>query len=437
MSGSSGAKLPLGGFDATTVGIGCMVGGGIFVVLPPVANAAGFALAASLALAALVAYCTAASTFLLSAGLRISGHRNAGGTARSAARVLLGPYMGFFTGWTMVCALVTSAAVLALTFGLYVVPDQARPAAAGAALAATALNLFGLQRSTWVIRFVLAFVIGVLGFGVVVAFNEAGGPPPQPGVLEEAESTTGLLRGAAFAFFAFAGYARLAAGGFRVRAPERNLPRAIPASIIVALVLYLLVALSLITWFQGPAGLAASVTPLREPVAAVGLGIGTGAVAIAAGAASLCGVWVLVEGSARTAAAMAGDGDLPRVFAHAGRKRSVPWPAVAAAGAAVVVLVLTISLGTLLGLACFALLLHAAITNLCGYSLEHRRWYTPRAVNLAGLAGALVTALSLPPLAIVLMLIVLVFGLVVRLTFRRSGAAPPTDGISPPRPDRR
>ncbi|MCC3265188.1 amino acid permease [Arthrobacter gengyunqii] len=432
MSGSSSEKLPLGGFDATTVGIGCMVGGGIFVVLPLVADAAGFALAASLALAALVAYCTAASTFLLSAGLRISGHRNAGGTARTAARVLMGPYMGFFTGWTMVCALVTSAAVLALTFGLYVVPGQARPAAAGAAVAGTALYLFGLQRSTWVIRFVLAFVLGVLGFGIVVAFNEAGGPPPQPGVLEETGSTAGLLQGAGFAFFAFAGYARLAAGGFRVRAPERNIPRAVPASIIVALVLYLLVALSLVTWFQGPAGLAASIAPLREPVATVGLGIGTGAVAIAAGAASLSGVWILMEGSARTAAAMAGDGDLPRVFAHTGGKRQVAWPAAAAAGAVVVVLVLTVSLGTLLALACFALLLHAAITNLCGYSLEHRRWYTPRAVNLAGLAGALVTALSLPPTAIVLMLIVLVFGLVVRLTFRRPGAAPPPDGVSIP-----
>ncbi|MET4059146.1 APA family basic amino acid/polyamine antiporter [Arthrobacter sp. UYP6] len=431
MSGSSAGKLPLGGFDATTVGIGCMVGGGIFVVLPPVAGAAGFEIAGSLTLAALVAYCSAASIFLLSAGLRTSGHANVGGTARSAAKILLGPYMGFFTGWTMVCALVTSAAVLALTFGLYVLPGQARAAAAGAAVAATALNLFGLQRSAWVIRFVLAFVIGVLGFGVVVAFNEAGGPPPPPGVLEDSRSTTGLLQGAGFAFFAFAGYARLAAGGFHVRAPDRNLPRAIPAAILVALGLYLLVGQSLLSWFHGPAGLAASLAPLREPVAAVGLGIGTGAVVIAAGTASLSGLWMLIEGSARTAGAMADDGDLPRIFARTTRNRRVPWPAVAAAGAAVVVLVLTASPGTLLALACFALLLHAAITNLCGYALEQRRWYTPRAVNLVGLAGALITALSLPPLAILLMMIVLVFGLVVRLTFRR-GSSPPDDGSAAP-----
>lgn len=432
MSGSSDAKLPLGGFDATTVGIGCMVGGGIFVVLPPVAEAAGFAMAASLTLAALVAYCSAASTFLLGAGLRASGHSNAGGTTRSAARVIFGTHAGFFTGWTMVCALVTSAAVLSLAFGLYVLPGQARPAAVGAAVAATALNLFGLQRSTWVIRFVLAFVIGVLGFGVVVAFNEAGGPPPQPGVLEDTESTSGLLQGAGFAFFAFAGYARLASGGFRVRTPDRNLPCAIPASILVALGLYLLVNQSLLAWFHGPAGLAASLAPLREPVAEVGLGIGTGAVAIAAGAASLSGVWLLTEGSAHTAAAMADDGDLPRVFARTGRNRRVPWPAAAAAGAVVVVLVLTASLGTLLALACFALLLHAAITNLCGYALEQRRWYTPRAVNLAGLAGALLTALSLPLAAVLMMLIVLVFGLVVRLTFHRSGSPP--SGGKPPAP---
>nr|WP_269439167.1 APC family permease [Arthrobacter sp. zg-Y820] len=412
----------MGGFDATTVGIGCMVGGGIFVVLPPVADAAGFALSASLALAALVAYCSAASTFLLSAGLRNAGHRNEGGTARSAARVLMGPQMGFFTGWTLVCALVPSAAVLALTFGLYVLPEYARPAAAGAAVAATALNLFGLDRGTWIIRFVLAFVLGVLGFGVVVAFNEAGGQAPDPGVLEEATSTAGLLQGAGFAYFAFAGYARMAAMGFRVREPDRIVPRVLPAMVLVALGLYILVGQSLLAWFSGPEALAAALTPLRDPVAAVGLGIGTGAVAIAAGAASLSGAWVLIEGSARTAAAMADDGDLPRPFGHTGRSRHVPWPAAAVAGAVVVLLVLTASLTTLLGLACFALLLHAAITNMCGYALEQRRWYTPRAVNLVGLAGALVTALSLPPLVILLMLIVLGFGLVVRLTIPRAAA---------------
>lgn len=399
-----------------------MVGGGIFIVLPPVAQAAGFALPAALALAALVAYCSAASTFLLSAGLRNSGHRNEGGTTRSAARVLLGPYMGFFTGWTLLCALVPAGAVLALVFGLYTVPDHARAAAVGAAAAATALNLFGVHRGTWVIRFVLAFVLGVLGFGVVVAFNEAGGQPPQPGVLEDSTPTAGLLQGAGFAYFAFAGYARLAAVGFRVREPDRIIPRVLPAAVLLALGLYILVGQSLLAWFSGPEALALSAAPLREPVADVGLGIGTGAVAIAAGTAALSGAWVLVEGTARTAEAMAGDGDLPRIFGRTGGPRHVPWPAAAAAGTAVVVLVLTTALTTLLGLACFGLLLHAAITNLCGYALEQRRWYTPRAVNLAGLAGALVTALSLPPPAILIMLIILAFGLVVRLTVRRSRA---------------
>lgn len=398
-----------------------MVGGGIFIVLPPVAQAAGFALPAALALAALVAYCSAASTFLLSTGLRNAGQRNEGGTTRSAARVLLGPYMGFFAGWTLLCALVPAAAVVALAFGLYTAPDDARAAAVGAAAAATALNLFGLRRGTWVIRFVLAFVIGVLGFGVVVAFNEAGGQPPQPGVLEDATPTAGLLQGAGFAYFAFAGYARLAAMGYRVREADRLIPRVLPAAVLVTLGLYLLVGQSLLAWFADPGALALSTAPLREPVAAVGLGVGTGAVAVAAGAAALSGAWVLVEGAGRTAEAMAGDGDLPRIFGGtSGGYRRVPWPATAAAGAAVVVLVLTAGMTMLLGLACFALLVHAAITNLCAYALDQRLWYTPRAVNLAGLAGALVTALSLPPAAILLILIVLAFGLVVRLTVRRS-----------------
>ena len=96
--------------------------------------------------------------------------------------------------------------------------------------------------------------------------------------------------------------------------------------------------------------------------------------------------------------------------------RQVPWVAQAAAAVVVAGLVLTAELETLLGLAAFALLLHAGISNLCAFALRNRRWYTPRAVNLVGLVGALVLALSLPPLHVLMMLIVLVFGLVVRLT---------------------
>ena len=431
MSGSSEAKPPLGGFDATTVGIGCMVGGGVFVVLPPVAGAAGLNMMLSLVLAAVVAYCSAASTFLLSEGLRDSGHAGSGGTARSAARVLLGPYMGFVTGWTLTCALLISAAVLALAFGRYAAPDAARPAAAAAVAVLAIPNLFGRYRGSWLIRFVLAFVLAVLAFGAVVAFNESGHRPALPTLVTDAPSTAGLLRAAGFSFFVFAGYTRLAALGNGVRSPERNIPRALPAAILVTLGLYLLVAQSLLDWFGSPQALAASAAPLLAPVAVVGEGIGTGAVLIAAWIASLSGLWALLEGSAHTAAAMAGDGDLPRVLGRTTAPRQVPWVAQAAAAVVVAGLVLTAELETLLGLAAFALLLHAGISNLCAFALRNRRWYTPRAVNLVGLVGALVLALSLPPLHVLMMLIVLVFGLVVRLTFRRPGqpgAAPAPDG---------
>ena len=438
VSGNSSSPQPLGGFDATTVTVGSMVGGGIFVVLPPVAGASGTAVAAALALAALVAWCSAVSTFLAGSGLRTAADtgrhrpdggatRPDGGATRSAAKVLLGPYPGFFAGWTLLCALVPAASVLALTFGAYVLPDHPVPAAVGAAAAATTLVLLGLQHGTWLTRFVLAFVIGVLGFGVVVAFNESG-QPSLPGAPEAAASASGLLEGAAFAYFAFAGYARMAAGGYSVREPDRLLPRILPAAVLVALGLYILVGQSLLAWFSSPASLALTPAPLREPVAAVGLGIGTGAVAVAAGAACLSGLWMLMEGCARTAGAMAADGDLPRVFGRTGRSRT-PWPAAAAGGAVVVLLVLAVSPGTLLGLACFGLLLHAALANLCGYAVQQQRRRIPRAVNLVGMAGALVLALSLPPLVIVLMLIVLVFGLVVRLTIRRTPPRDPTGNV--------
>ena len=105
-----------------------------------------------------------------------------------------------------------------------------------------------------------------------------------------------------------------------------------------------------------------------------------------------------------------------------------PWAAEAAGVLAVIVLVLLGDLDGLIGMASFALLFYAAITTMCAFSLKDRTKYAPRALNVAGTAGALLLALALPPLAISLTLIILVAGLVVRLSFRRprSTRAQPT-----------
>lgn len=411
-----------------------MVGAGVFVVFGPAAAAAGPALGLSLLAAAVVACLCALSALQVSTAMQTRPEAGfdlrSGGAVRSAARLLLGPYCSFFAGWTLLCSLILSAAVLALTFGTYVVPGHSTAAAAAAVVLVAALNLLGVHYSPWATRFVVAFVAAVLAFGAVVAFNETGpGAAPAPGAPLEA-SVSGVLQAGGLLFFLFAGYQRLASLGPAVHNARRNLPLALPAAVVVCYGLYLLVGESLLDYF-GPDALAVATAPLLEPMSAVGSGIGTGAMTLAAAAATLGGLWAVSAAAGRTSTGMARDADLPAPFRFPAAPRpgrDAPVAAVLVGAAVVLVLVLTSSLTLLIGLASFGLLVHAALGAVCAFLLRSRSRYSPRILNALGAAGALALALALPPLCIVLMLLVLAAGVVVRLSFRRprqQPAAPP------------
>ena len=460
MPGST-ASTPLGGFDATMAGLGSMIGAGLFVVFAPTVAASGGLVLLPACLAAAVALCCAVSTHQLANAVedRLPGGEHGwlrdGGAARTAARMLLGPYAGFFTGWLLICALLTSAGVAALTFGTYVFGDRAPVAAAVGVAVLTLAAMAGITRGTWASRFIVAFVIAVAAFAAIAGFSvaprpTADAPAPMP------PTAAGVLQGAGYMFFAFAGYTRLASMGPLVRRPRTNIPRALPAAILVVLGLYLAVGESLLAFF-GPSALAVAPVPLLGPVLSVQSSVGTAAVTAAAAVAGLGGAWALIAAAGRTLASMTADGDMPRLLGTradganrrgggngldrgngltgAGRGpgtpgrllrriRRQPWAADAAAGTAVVLLCLGASLPTLLGAASFGLLLYAAVTAMGAFALRTRPWYAPRAVNFLGLAGALLLALALPPLVIAWMGIVLLFGLVVRLSFRRGHDAP-------------
>ena len=421
MSGNAATARPLGGFDATTAGIGSIVGAGVFIVFPAAVSADGGPLAIPLLIAAVVAYACGTAIFQISAALN-EGQANYDDGGTRAARVILGPTAAFVTGWIFLCSRLAASAVAALMLGTYLAPDYAVAVAVAAVALTAVLNLFGATRSDWVSRFIVAFVIAVLAFVAVVAFNSdlpADNPKlatlPEPGF-------AGILESSALLYFAFIGYGYLASLGPHVRSPARNIPLALPAAIAVVLGLYLVLGQSLLSFF-GPASLAAETAPMVVPVADLSGGVGTGVVLIAAAAAGLGALSALNAGCARIGAAMAAEGELPSVFA---RRRALlrgrpetPWVGVSAGAVLVIALVLAFPLTTLLGVAAFTGLLYAGGTAVIAFTLRKRRWYTPRVLNVLGIAGALLLALSLPLLDISLGLMAVVAGAVVRLTFRR------------------
>ncbi|MDQ0801059.1 APC family permease [Arthrobacter sp. SLBN-112] len=402
----------LGTFDATAIGLGSMLGAGVFVVFAPAAALAGNLLVLSVVIAGVVAYCNAVASAALAAKYPTSGGTYVYG------RKQLGEWPGFVAGWGFVTGKTASCAAMALTFGSYVAPDYAAPVAVGAVVALTGVNLLGITRTALLTRILLCFVVAILVFVAVAA---ALGPHPAA-ILSGAGSggPAGVLPAAGLMFFAFAGYARIATLGEEVKDPTRSIPRAILAALAAAFAIYLLLALLL----QAHLGsrLATARTPLLDAV--LGSQLAAGAPLVQAGAAAAClgALLALITGVGRTTLAMARERDLPGPLGKVGGTHTVPFVAELAVAAVVVLLLLTTDVMTVVGFSSFGVLVYYAVANASAYTLDAHPGYAPRWLNAAGFLGCVVLAFTLPPAPVLTMAAVLAAGVAGRwlvLRFRQ------------------
>ncbi|WP_043445088.1 APC family permease [Arthrobacter sp. L77] len=409
MTQPPGLRRAMGGFDATTVGVGAMIGAGAFVVFAPAGASAGALLPLAVVIAGFVAYCNAAATASLAVRYPSSGGTYVYG------REQLGPWPGFLAGWGFVTGKVASCAAMALTFGLYAAPGAEKAAAVAAVAGLTGVNLLGVTRTALATRIIVSLVVPVLAFVVVVAFTAPAAPSGAGS--GGTGGVGGVLQAAALLFFAFAGYARIATMGEEVREPRRNIPRAIFGALGFTLLLYLLLALSLLNAL-GPEALAASTAPLRDVVDAASPGGAAGVldtvVVLAAALASLGALLALIAGVGRTSLAMARTGDLPSMLSRVSARFAVPWAADVATAAVVVVLLLATDVLTVVGFSSFGVLVYYAIANVSAFTLTDRQWYAPRWLNAVGAAACLVLAFTLPAASVLTMLAVLAVGVAVR-----------------------
>ena len=228
-----------------TIGLGSMIGAGIFVALAPAAAAAGSGLLLGLAVAAVVAYCNATSSARLAARYPQSGGAYVYGRER------LGEFWGYTAGWSFIVGKTASCAAMALTVGYYVWPGHAHAVAVAAVVALTALNYTGIEKSALLTRVTVAVVLAVLAAVVVVIFG-FGDADASRLVFGDDVSVGGVLQAAGLLFFAFAGYARIATLGEEVRDPARTIPRSIPIALRITLVIYAVVALAALSELGAP-----------------------------------------------------------------------------------------------------------------------------------------------------------------------------------------
>ncbi|MFC7221165.1 APC family permease [Streptomyces polyrhachis] len=378
----------LGVGDAVLIGLGSMLGAGIFAALAPAARAAGSGLLLGLAAAAVVAYCNATSSARLAARYPASGGTYVYGRER------LGGFWGYLAGWAFVVGKTASCAAMALTAGLYAWPDHAHAVAVAAVVALTAVNYTGVQKSALLTRAIVAVVLAVLA-GVVAAC--LGSPDAAASRLDvdTDAGVGGVLQAGALLFFAFAGYARIATLGEEVRDPARTIPRAIPIALGITLVCYAAVAVSVLA-VLGPERLADSPAPLAEAVRAAGADRLAPVVRAGAAVAALGALLGLILGISRTTLAMARDGHLPRALAAVHPRFSVPHRAELAVGAVVAVVVAFADVRAAIGFSSFGVLVYYTVANAAAWTLTSAEGRPPRAIPALGLAGCLVLAFALP-----------------------------------------
>jgi len=399
--------------DAVVIGLGSMMGAGVFAAFTPAAQAAGNGLLVGLVVAAFVAFCNATSTAQLAASYPRSGGAYLYGRER------LGPWWGFLAGWSFVIGKTASCAAMALTFAAYAAPaGWERPVGALAVAALAAVNYLGVTRTAQATRVIVVIVLAALAVGVAAA---AGGglefAQPGDGFSLVAQGWHGVLQSAGLLFFAFAGYARVATMGEEVVDPARTIPRAVTIALAITVVVYAVVAVVLLGSL-GAHGIADSATPLAD-AAVAGAGVWVGPVVrVGAAVAALGALLGLIAGIGRTTLAMAREGDLPRGLAAVHPRFHTPHRAEVALAVVIVLLVLTIDLRGAIGFSSFGVLLYYTVANLAAFTQpgEQRRY--PRALQAAGLAGCLVLVATLPPLSIVAGAGVLVVGVVYRAVVR-------------------
>lgn len=422
MANNAGGMLArrLGTVDAVTIGLGSMIGAGVFAAFTPAAQSAGTGLLIGLMIAAVVAYCNATSSAQLAAA-----YPSSGGTYLYG-RQQLGEWPGFLAGWGFVIGKTASCAAMALTFAAYLAPEGwERPLAIAAVLSLAAVNYRGVTRTARLARIIVAAVLVVLLLIIAACFSAAGMPGSGVGRMLDGGLVDGgwygILQSAGLLFFAFAGYARIATMGEEVIRPERTIPRAIIVSLGIAVFLYAAVATGILS-VLGPEGVAASPEPLAAAVAESGWSWLVPLVSLAAALAALGALLALIAGIGRTTLAMARDAELPVWLAAVHPRFKVPHCAEVALAVVVCLVIAVADLRGAIGFSSFGVLLYYLVANLAAFTQGTAQRRFPKALQVLGAVACVLLVATLPPSSLIAGAAVFAAGILYRLLRRRLAA---------------
>ena len=389
---------------AVLMGLGSILGTGIFVSIGIAAGIAGPSVILAVAVAAVVATFNGLSSAQLAASHPVSG-----GTYEYGYRYL-NPTLGFTAGWMFLSAKTASAATAALGFAGYVLNalgQSGMTSRIGLALVAivllTVVVASGMRQSNRINAvIVLLTLVALLAF-VLAGMPSAleGAPEHLAGFFEaEGNGVPGLLDATALMFVAYTGYGRIATLGEEIREPQRNIPRAIVLALLATMTLYAAVAFVAVAAVGAPR-LAEATRAGAAPLEAVARDFGVPGVAwfVAAGAVTaMLGVLLnLLLGLSRVLLAMSRRGDMPRGLSRLDGEHASPRRAVIVVGVIIAALALTGSVRLTWSFSAFTVLVYYALTNLAALRLPTESRLYPQWVPTCGLVSCVGLAFWVEP----------------------------------------
>ena len=325
-------KRTLNLIDATAIGIGAIIGAGIFVVLGIAVGYAGPAVVISMVVAGIVALFSALSFAELGSAIPKQG-----GTYEFAYQ-LISPSVAFLSGCLWLFGQTVAGAAVSLGLASYFVAIfpffPLKVVAVSAALLLTALNLIGTKHSAMINNILVLTKIVILC--LFIAFGVFQVNPTNYSQFAP-NGFAGILQGAGFIFFAYLGFGRIAALGGEVKNPKKNLPLAILVALATSVVLYVMTGL-VATGLQDYRILAVSGSPLADAVKVTGNFTLIAAISFGALVATASVLLTNLIGLSRVSFAMANNGQLPKSMSKIHARFGTPFISILVMGVLMTVL---------------------------------------------------------------------------------------------------
>ncbi|MDW5562230.1 MAG: amino acid permease [Methanomassiliicoccus sp.] len=316
-----GLRREVGLFGAVAYGVGTILGAGVYALIGVAAGAAGNAVWLSFAIAAGIALFSGLSYAKLASILPASGAEYVYVEQAFGSR-----FWAFIVGWLVLISSIISGAAVALGFGGYLFSLLGVPVAVGATaliLVMATINYIGIKESLTVN--VILTLTELLGVVVVIVLG--AGYLGTVDYTEAPNGLTGVIGAVGLIFFAFIGFEGLVKIGDEAKDPQRTIPRALLLSLLITAVLYVLIALSVVSILPYQ-DLAASSSPLSDVALAAS---GQGASLLLSGIALLSTantVLIILIASSRIAYGMSVRSALPRFLSDVHPGRGTPLAAI-------------------------------------------------------------------------------------------------------------